>query len=548
MPRRLLVLLGLCFFTAPLFAKDEPAKKKVDELQNGESIAAVDKAAVDAPLRRPADFPWVKLSDLKKVKIAKDKVELQVDYKVTEGTPQEVVVVFKALQGRKTRRWALAGEKEATVRFADIWPAIPEKVEAWIEYGGGLLTPSDTVVGYKISNSVLLGGKGQITSARHWKPEEEQAWNRQQLAKAPPGEPPAGYEFAEGKPLLPGMPVLTYIAGDWVEGEYVGTYQKSLIVIPPGTVPPMLHGATQMASRVAVAKRVIEQGQKSPEAFKPRVRVLPETLVPLTNDLTPIPDGVTILPGTPVRYGWGSQWYLVYAVGDIEAGQIETRDPRRGHHTSKQAVTSLAIEKSVLEDLQKPDAPAVFAKKYADLQKQWADERRRNAHVHDYPGTFPLPDGYGPLANNTIVKTGDKFFMNHHGDTWRTVTAVSDAPAGAPVEICWDHFTSWVEFVSRKSLFVSSVKNEAAKGDPMGPGDSKKPGGGYSLTLEAVTGKKFAVAKVVMDITGLDLADAKDAVDEVPILLSQSLTKGTAERFQKQLEAAGAKAAVRKVE
>jgi ribosomal protein L7/L12 len=95
---------------------------------------------------------------------------------------------------------------------------------------------------------------------------------------------------------------------------------------------------------------------------------------------------------------------------------------------------------------------------------------------------------------------------------------------------------------------LTAKESKIADAGNTNPGITKKPSGGYCLTLDSVQGKKFAVAKVVMEITGLDLADAKDAADEAPIMLSQSLTKEKADQFQKQLETAGAKATVRKVE
>ncbi len=540
------MMVGLCLSSQLGLAQDEPARKKTSDWQHGEPIVSVEKAAVDAPLHRADGLPWLRLSDLKKVSLGGNKAELQLDYKVVEGMPQEVVVVFKSLQGRKTRRWSIAGDKEATIRFADLWSTVPERMEAWIETGGGILNPSDTVAGFKISNSVMLGEKGAITAARKWKPEEEQAWKKIQLTKVAPQECPEGYVFATGQRLRPGMPVLRFVAGEWSEGEYLGGYRRELVVMPPGAKPEAMHTMLTLPSRTAVAKRVLEQAEKAPESFKPSVRLLPDSLLPLTDDLQPLPDGLKLQPGTPLWYGIGMTWLPVYVVS-VVGEQIEVRDSQQVRHTRKYPAATLAIEKVVIEELKKPNAEAAFVGKYAELNKKWADERRASAHVRDYPGTFPLPADHHPLEEQRPVKTGEKFLI-FWSTSWQTATAFSDAPPNGAVEIEWDKHRNWVEFVSRRSLFAPDGKDQPAAEKPALTGITKKVGGGYSLTLESIQGKKFAVVKVVMDITGLDLADAKDAVEEAPILLSQSLTKETAEQFQKQLATAGAKATVRKIE
>ncbi|MDZ4684847.1 MAG: ribosomal protein L7/L12 [Planctomycetaceae bacterium] len=531
-------------------AKSEPSKE-IDQLQNGEPIAAIDKALVDAPLRRAPDYPWIKLSELRLLKIAKTGPELQVDYEVTEGSPSEVVLVFKSVMGRKTRRWSLDGEKAATIRFAEIWNPAPADVEAWVEFGGGLLTPTDAVVGYKISNSVTIGDKGQITPARHWKPEEEKRYadlvraksQANVPAKPPSKAPPAGYAVAGDRTLLPGMPVLVFAEGDWRKGEYLGTHRHFLVAKRDGQPVAMLHAAVTQRDYVAVAERVLEQAKTKPDSFSPSVRMLPESLLPLNDNFVPLPADVRLLPGVPLQYGFGSRWTNVSVFSAPVDGQVETIEDS-SFRQYKYPFSNLAINKSVLEELAKPDAAEVFAKRYEELTVKWAAGRRQRALVRDHLATFPLPDGHEPLGEKVAVKKGDRFQI--YSSKWTGAVAVADSPEGA-VEIQWDgRNANWNEFVSRKSLFIKPPRDKPAAADAAVP--TKKPGGGYSLMLEVTGTKKFAVVKVVMDVTGLDLRDAREAIEEAPILLSQSLTKDAAERFQKQLEAAGGKASVRKVE
>ena len=58
---------------------------------------------------------------------------------------------------------------------------------------------------------------------------------------------------------------------------------------------------------------------------------------------------------------------------------------------------------------------------------------------------------------------------------------------------------------------------------------------------EAPADKKIAVIKVVREITGLGLKEAKDLVDGAPKQLKDGVAKAEAEEMKKKLEEAGAK-------
>ncbi len=64
----------------------------------------------------------------------------------------------------------------------------------------------------------------------------------------------------------------------------------------------------------------------------------------------------------------------------------------------------------------------------------------------------------------------------------------------------------------------------------------------FSIELkEAPADKKIAVIKVVREITGLGLKEAKDLVDGAPKQLKDGVAKAEAEEMKKKLEDAGAK-------
>ena len=62
----------------------------------------------------------------------------------------------------------------------------------------------------------------------------------------------------------------------------------------------------------------------------------------------------------------------------------------------------------------------------------------------------------------------------------------------------------------------------------------------FDVVLKAAGASKLNVIKVVREITGLGLKDAKDLVDGAPKTLKEGATKDEAEALKKQLEEAGA--------
>lgn len=68
----------------------------------------------------------------------------------------------------------------------------------------------------------------------------------------------------------------------------------------------------------------------------------------------------------------------------------------------------------------------------------------------------------------------------------------------------------------------------------------------FQVTLEAVPAdKKIGVIKVVREVTGLGLKEAKDIVEAAPKVLKETAPKTEAEEIAKKLEAAGAKATLK---
>lgn len=67
----------------------------------------------------------------------------------------------------------------------------------------------------------------------------------------------------------------------------------------------------------------------------------------------------------------------------------------------------------------------------------------------------------------------------------------------------------------------------------------------FDVILKAAGGSKLQVVKLVKDLAGLGLKDAKDLVDSAPKAVKEGIAKDEAEALKKQLEEAGAEVEIK---
>jgi large subunit ribosomal protein L7/L12 len=67
----------------------------------------------------------------------------------------------------------------------------------------------------------------------------------------------------------------------------------------------------------------------------------------------------------------------------------------------------------------------------------------------------------------------------------------------------------------------------------------------FDVVLKSAGAAKLAVVKLVKELTGLGLKEAKDAVDAVPSVIKEGIPKDEAESLAKQLQEAGAEVEVK---
>jgi len=85
------------------------------------------------------------------------------------------------------------------------------------------------------------------------------------------------------------------------------------------------------------------------------------------------------------------------------------------------------------------------------------------------------------------------------------------------------------------AVAVAAGPGQAAEGGDASAGKTE-----FDVVLKSAGGSKLAVVKLVKELTGKGLKDAKDLVDGAPASLKEAVSKDEAEAMKKQLEEAGA--------
>ena len=87
-----------------------------------------------------------------------------------------------------------------------------------------------------------------------------------------------------------------------------------------------------------------------------------------------------------------------------------------------------------------------------------------------------------------------------------------------------------------------AVAGPAAGGGDAAGGEEQSE---FDVILKAAGGSKLAVVKLVKELTGLGLKEAKELVDGAPKALKEGISKDEAEALKTQLEEAGAEVEVK---
>ena len=88
---------------------------------------------------------------------------------------------------------------------------------------------------------------------------------------------------------------------------------------------------------------------------------------------------------------------------------------------------------------------------------------------------------------------------------------------------------------------VSAAAGVVMAGPAAGGGDAAEEKSEFDVELTEVGAEKIKVIKVVREVTGLGLKEAKELVDGAPKVLKEGLAKADAEAYKAKFEEVGAK-------
>lgn len=88
---------------------------------------------------------------------------------------------------------------------------------------------------------------------------------------------------------------------------------------------------------------------------------------------------------------------------------------------------------------------------------------------------------------------------------------------------------------------VSAAAPVAVAAAPAGAAPAAEEKTEFDVVLTDIGGSKIGVIKVVREITGLGLKDAKELVESAPKAIKEGVNKAEAEELKKKIEDAGAK-------
>ncbi|MEM1405819.1 MAG: 50S ribosomal protein L7/L12 [Bacteroidota bacterium] len=111
------------------------------------------------------------------------------------------------------------------------------------------------------------------------------------------------------------------------------------------------------------------------------------------------------------------------------------------------------------------------------------------------------------------------------------------------VELTVKEVNELAEYLKETHGIEPAAAAAVAVAAPAGGGEGGDAGAEkteFDVILKAAGGAKLAVVKLVKELTGLGLKEAKEMVDGAPKAIKEGIAKDEAEGLKKQLEEAGA--------
>jgi large subunit ribosomal protein L7/L12 len=120
------------------------------------------------------------------------------------------------------------------------------------------------------------------------------------------------------------------------------------------------------------------------------------------------------------------------------------------------------------------------------------------------------------------------------------VKALGDSLVGLTVK----EVSELAEYLKEEHGIEPAAAAVAVAGPAGGDGAAAEEKTSFDVILKAAGGSKLAVVKLVKELTGLGLKEAKELVDSAPKPLKEGVAKDEAEALKAQLTEAGAEVEV----
>ena len=111
------------------------------------------------------------------------------------------------------------------------------------------------------------------------------------------------------------------------------------------------------------------------------------------------------------------------------------------------------------------------------------------------------------------------------------------------VELSVKEVNELAEYLKEEHGIEPAAAAAVAVAAPAGGGEGGEGGeekSEFDVVLKSPGGAKLAIVKLVKELTGLGLKEAKESVDSAPKAIKEGVAKDEAEGLKKQLEEAGA--------
>jgi large subunit ribosomal protein L7/L12 len=152
------------------------------------------------------------------------------------------------------------------------------------------------------------------------------------------------------------------------------------------------------------------------------------------------------------------------------------------------------------------------------------------------------------MASNGCVKQQQQFFLNHPADSQtlnmkpeKNVNIMADVKALAEnlVSLTVKEVQELADFLKSEYGIEPAAAAVVVSGDGGGaPVVEEKTS--FNVILKSGGANKLAVVKIVKELSGLGLKEAKDLVDGAPKPIKEGVDKATAEEIKAKLTEAGA--------